>query len=402
MSSFACMYFQDPSLLQFQKRLQDEQQRNNLHTMFGVESIPEDTQLRNVIDTVKSDEFRPIFREFYARLQRGKHLEQYQLLKNKYLLALDGSQFFSSKEINCEHCLTKKHRNGEVSYSHQVLQPAIMHPNCSEVIPFMPEEICNNDGNTKQDCEMNAAKRLIKKIKNELPKLKLILNGDSLFSRQPLIEEASRAGMNYIFVAKPGDHKYLMEEVEAYDKLHGLHSKEVIDNKRRRLVYEWINDVTLNGREDSINVNFFRFSIIITNKIGEEKIAYKSSWVTDLQVSKDNVELLVSGGRCRWKAENEIFNVMKNHGYYMDRNFGHGKQNLAFNFYLLTLIAFFMHQIFELTDKLYEQNRKKFANKRHMWESLRSYIQIIVFDSWEHLLEFALKPIAYRLYADSS
>ena len=88
---------------------------------------------------------------------------------------------------------------------------------------------------------------------------------------------------------------------------------------------------------------------------------------------------------------------MKNDGYCMEKNFGHGDNNLCFNFYLLTLLAFLTHQIFELTDGLYKKCRKKFGSKRHMWERIRSYICIIIFDTWESLLEFALKPTKYKL-----
>jgi len=81
----------------------------------------------------------------------------------------------------------------------------------------------------------------------------------------------------------------------------------------------------------------------------------------------------------------------------MSHNFGHGEKNLCHNFYLLTLLAFFFHQIFELTDRLYQASRVKFGSKRHMWETLRSYIKIIIFDTWEFLLEFALEPDNYNV-----
>ena len=83
---------------------------------------------------------------------------------------------------------------------------------------------------------------------------------------------------------------------------------------------------------------------------------------------------------------------MKNHGYCMEHNYGHDQKNMAFNFYLLTLLAFFMHQIFELTDRQYQACREKFGSKKHLWEKLRSWIDIIIFETWEKLLEFALAP----------
>jgi len=123
------------------------------------------------------------------QLQRGKHLEQYRLLDGLYYCPIDGSEYYSSKNIHCENCLTKEHKKGSVTYSHQVLQGGIMHPEQKSVIPFMPEEISNKDGDTKQDCEMNAGKRFLSKIKKQFPKLKFIIGGDALFSRQPIIED---------------------------------------------------------------------------------------------------------------------------------------------------------------------------------------------------------------------
>jgi hypothetical protein len=389
MSGFACMYFQDPSLLQFQTRMQEEQHQNNLRTLFAVENIPKETQMREIIDNTDSEHFRSIFKDFYKRLQRSKYLERFQIFSNLYYFPIDGSQFYSSKELCCAQCLTKEHRDGSKSFSHQVLQGGIMHPDQSEVIPFMPEQICNSDGASKQDCEMNAAKRLISQLRKEHPRMGFIIGGDALFSRQPIIEDVVEKKMHYIFAAKPADHTYMMEWLGAYDHLE---SAQFRDEKGRIHIYEWMNNVPLNGRADSINVNYFCCRILCKNKHGVEKQVYKNSWVTDLDISKETIARLVRTGRCRWKNENECFNVMKNHGYYMEHNYGHGKKHLCFNFYLLTLLAFFFHQIFELSDKQYQACRKKFGSKRHLWEKLRAYIDILVFEAWEALLNFALTP----------
>lgn len=395
MSGFACMYFQDPSLLQFQKRLEDVQHRNNLKTLFDVENIPKETQMRDITDGVDSEHFRPIFKNFYSRLQRGKQLEKFQILPGTYYFPIDGSQFFGSKEVSCEQCLVKEHQNGSKSYSHHVLQGGIMHPDCSEVIPFMPEQIVNADGSTKQDCEMNAAKRYLEKIHHEFPRLRLLIGGDALFSKQPIIEEMRQYQMHYLFAAKPDDHTYMMDWLAVYDKLPSI---EFTDEKGRRHHYEWMNCVPLNGSKDPVAVNFLRCTIVgKKKKSSDEEVLFKNSWVTDLTVSEENIKTLVNAGRCRWKNENECFNVMKNHGYCMEHNYGHGTKNLAYNFYLLTLLAFFTHQIFELTDRQYKACRKKLGSKKHLWETIRSYIKIIVFDTWEVLLEFVLTPTAYRL-----
>jgi hypothetical protein len=70
---------------------------------------------------------------------------------------------------------------------------------------------------------------------------------------------------------------------------------------------------------------------------------------------------------------------------------------LSFNLILLTLIAFFWHQIFELTDSLYQSCRHKFGSKRHLWETLRAAIKFFVFNTWEGLLAYVLSPSRYRV-----
>ncbi len=392
MSSFACMYFQDPSLLQFQKRLDDEYQNNNLKTLFSVSSIPKETQMRELIDKTDSESFRSIYNDYFSRLQRSKHLEQYQLFPNLYLAPMDAMQYYQSNKVHCDMCLTKKRKSGVIDYSHQALQISIMHPDMSQVIPLMPEEIRNEDGNTKQDCEMNAAKRLLPQLRKDHSQLGLIIGGDGLYSKQPIIEQILDLKMHYIFVAKPDDHTYMMDWLAAYP---ALHTHSATDSKGRGHRYRWMNDVPLNGSDKTVNINYFYYEIIGKDKHGEDKVVYRNSWVTDLPISETTIVKLVAGGRCRWKIENECFNTLKNQGYALEHSYGHGKENLCFNFYLLTLLAFYFHQIFELTDITYQACRKKFGSKRHMWESLRAYIKILIFSSWQLLMEFSLKPTAY-------
>jgi hypothetical protein len=394
MSGFACMYFQDPSLLAFQQRLQDSYQNNNLKSLFAVESIPKETQMREMIDSVATGSFEPIFNDYFLKLQRSKILSDYAIIPKEHLyyMPIDATQYYQSTNISCSKCLKKTSSKDETTYSHQALQPSILHPALSQVIPLMPEEIHNCDGESKQDCEINAAKRLIPKIRKAHPKLNILLGGDGLYSKQPMIELVKQQAMHFLFVAKPDDHVYMMEWLTGYQSLN---SYMQTDNKGRQHVYEWMNDVPLNGRPDSIRVNYLKYKIISTTVDGTEKIHYKNSWVTDIVITDANCVQLTDAGRSRWKLENEYFNTLKNQGYCLEHSYGHGKQNLCFNFYVLTLLAFFFHQIFELTDKAYQACRVKTGSKREMWNTLRSYIRLYVFESWQQLLDFLLTPSKY-------
>jgi hypothetical protein len=390
MSAFACMYFQEPSLAQFQLRMEEELHKNNLRTLFGVENIPQNSQLRDILDAIPSEELAPVFKDLFERLRRHKHLENYAIFPNTLLCVIDGTQYHSSKDVHCEQCLHKEHKSGEITYSHAVLQGAIMHPNKKQVLPVMPEAIQNKDGTEKQDCESNASKRFIVNLKKAHPRQGFIICGDGLMSHQPMIETIKNNGMHYLLVAKPGDHKYLFEWVNDFSELPSL---EVIDDNGRTHQYRWKNEVPLHGEAQAVTVNFLEYHLINP----EGKVTYRNSWVTDFQISEQNIIQLVQAGRCRWKIENECFNTLKNQGYSIEHNYGHGKNHLSYNMYLLTLLAFYFHQIFELTDGAYQACRVKASSKRYLWEVFRGTIQFLVMDSWEEIMDLYLNPDDYEV-----
>jgi len=397
MSGFAMMFTQEPSLLQFQQTQKNVTEVCNLETVFGVKDIPKDSQMRDIIDNVDRENFRPIFSNYFERLRRGKHLENFELFPNQYYLAIDGSQYFGSEKVQCPGCLEKHHKNGSVSYAHHILQGAIMHPDQKVVIPFMPMEIRNEDGHQKQDCEMNAAKRFIDATHKDHPRLNIILGGDGLFSKQPVIEDARDKNMNFIFVAKPDDHKVLMEWVDIKRATGNMGTKTIIEGNTSH-IYEWVNQIPLNGNKETVIINYFRYQKII-NENGVERISYRNSWVTDFLIGEKNIETLVRGGKCRWKVENECFNTLKNQGYNIEHNYGHGEKNLSFNFLCLILLAFYFHQIFELTDGIFQDCRKKWGSKKNLWSKIRALLDFFIFDSWYHLLEFLLNPQKVRAYS---
>ena len=144
-----------------------------------------------------------------------------------------------------------------------------------------------------------------------------------LYSKQPTIEEMTALRMNYVLVAKPEDHKKLMEWVNEMRMLKETTRLAVKDGERTH-IYEWINDVPLNDNKKTVMVNYVEYWM---EKDGE--ITYHNSWVTDLVVDEKNVEELVKIGRCRWKIENETFNTLKNQGYHIEHNYGHGKKQFT-------------------------------------------------------------------------
>src|SRR6266436_1748131 len=184
MSAFAMFSLKAPSLLAFDK----ERAEGNLHTIYGIERVPCDTHMREILDPVSPKWLRPVFKSVFGQLQRGKALEEMVFLDGHSLLALDGTGYFSSQTIHCASCLPKVHRNGSITYFHQMLGAAIIHPDLRAVIPLMPEPIVRHDGTAKNDGERNAAKRFVAKLHQDHPHLKFIVTEDSLSSNAPHLE----------------------------------------------------------------------------------------------------------------------------------------------------------------------------------------------------------------------
>ena len=222
MSAFAMFSLKAPSLLSFDK----QRAEGTVKTIYGLDRVPCDTRMRERLDLVAPESLRHSFTLGFRQLQRGKALEPMVFLDGHYLVALDGTGYFSSKPIHCNSCLHKEHRNGQVTYYHQRLGAAIIHPDFRAVIPLMPEPIVQQDGTTQNDGERNAAKRCITRLRQDHPHLKCIITEDALSANAPHIETLHDYGCHYILGVKAGDHASLFKQVEAAAEAGGVSSYE--------------------------------------------------------------------------------------------------------------------------------------------------------------------------------
>ena len=308
LSATALFFVQDASLLQFQRRFQRQFQANNLSSTFGVQKIPCDSQLRDLLDRHDYAPVLPTFADWIGRLQRFKWLQHFQIFDARYLITLDGSQYFSSELVKCEHCLTTT-KAGVTRYHHDILQAAIVHPDKRQVLPLAPEFIRNSDGKGgkyhKQDCEINAGCRMLERLRGDYPRMAAIIVADSLYSKQPFVERLRAGRFSFLLVAQPGDHKSLYEDVDGLRRgnlLDRLHTEQ----RGRRHEYEWVTDVPLNGSRNAPRINFIHFQIIKNGKVTQT-----NAWITDLVPTADNIVQLVRAARARWKIENEGFNTVE-------------------------------------------------------------------------------------------
>ena len=146
----------------------------------------------------------------------------------------------------------------------------------------------------------------------------------------------------------------------------------------------------LRSDDDALLVNWF--DITVVNATTGEQL-YHNSCITNHRLTADNVLAVAHSGRGRWKIENENNNVLKTKGYHLEHNFGHGKQYLSAFMLSLNLLAFLFHTVLEWSDAKYALLRQVLARRQTFFNDIQALTRYMVFDHWEHLMDFMIKGL---------
>ena len=209
---------------------------------------------------------------------------------------------------------------------------------------------------------------------------------DALYANGPLIKLLKKHRISFVITTK--DDNYVRIQVERLREQDGLETKSWTKAPGKTGVAQFVNGLILNGAHQDIEVNYLEYTET-DNKTG--KVLYHNSWITDLPIDQDNIQEVVAVGRSRWKIENETFNTLKNQGYHLEHNYGHGKQYLATNFALLTLLAFLTDQIAQHLDEAFQKARKQYKTKRAFWEKVRQVFDLLPAMSMNAIYRFVAK-----------
>ena len=171
LAAFSVFFTPSPSFLAHQHLLERNKGRNNATTVFGIENLPCDNQIRSLLNPIAPEHLYPLFWDVYDQLKANGYLREYLGFAQNMLLSLDGLQYFSSKTIECPNCSRKQNRDGTTTYSHTAIAPVLLAPNSNQVIALEPEFTLRQDGSDKQDCEQNAIKRWIKRNAQSFPQV---------------------------------------------------------------------------------------------------------------------------------------------------------------------------------------------------------------------------------------
>jgi hypothetical protein len=382
MSGLAIFGLKFPSLLQFEESKAEPVIRRNLKNLYQVNRVPSDTCLRERLDTLSPKNFRRSFKTIFAFLQRGKMLDRYLYFDKYYLISVDGTGQYLSNSVKCKNCCEKHHKDGEITYYHNMLGASIVHPDEQVVIPLAPEPIVKGDGDNKNDCERNASKRLLKDLRREHPHLKAIIIEDALASNYPHLKLLDDLKLEYIIGIKRGDHDFL------FDWIKQAKANEVIMNRNKvKHTFRYVHGVPLNDEHFDYKVNVLEYW---EGKPNGKKQYF--SWVTSFEITDQNVFELMRAARARWKIENETFNTLKNQGYNFQHNYGHGKNNLCSVMTMLMLLAFLIDQVQLLCCGLYKRLKKKLGPWYAVFEKIRSMFCIIVWENWAEFYELLIEP----------
>ena len=404
MSGLAVFALKSPSLLSFEYNIRrDTTMGKNLRKLFSIETPASDVQMRTILDAISPESIRAPFRKIFAQLQRANVLKKFRYLDEGYLIALDGTGYFSSSKVRCDDCIEKKRRSGEITYHHQLLGASVVHPEYRQVIPLCPEAISNGDGGNKQDCELKATQRWMKGFRAEHSKLDAVILGDALFSNASFINLLSENNLHYILGVKPGKHKALFEQLAVNNKhklTERLTMENIIGQKVKKKVehsFNFINGLSLNTKNPEIKVNVLEYTEQTTyvnskdNKRNLKPKVIRFTWITDMELNKDNVVRIMKAGRSRWKVENETFKTLKSEtAYNLEHSYGHGKKNLCTIFGMLAMLSFLIDQSQEIACPLFRKalaGNRAHGVKRTLWELFKSAVEWITLDSWEALLK---------------
>ena len=402
MSGFAMFSLKFPSLLKFEEEMRRGQ--SQLVKLYNINRVPSDTHFRSVIDEISPEHFQPIFREIFSRAQRSKHLEEFKFYEGKYLLSVDGTDYFSSDSVQCDSCMVKRLTNGNELFYHQMLAGSIVHPDKNTVIPVMPEAMTKQDGKSKNDSERVAIRRFLDNFRKSHPKLEVILIADALHSTGPLIRDLQYYNMNYILGVKPGSHEKLFEAIERNEDAGQLSHFEVEEEigdkvkKKRIHHFRYTNGILLNHSDVTTTVNYVEYWETTQwadqkGRLQEKKVHF--SWATDITVTHHNLMQIMRGGRARWKIENETFNTLKNQGYEFEHNFGHGYKNLSTNLAMIMFLVFLFDQLQEIGCNIFQAALRRQSGRRsYLWEKIRGiYITLsegifsLELKGWSDLLQ---------------
>jgi hypothetical protein len=236
-------------------------------------------------------------------------------------------------------------------------------------------------------------------VREDHPRLEIIILADALQSSGALIRDLKLMDMDFILNLKEGSHEKLFANMARWEKLKQVEAfvkeEEIGEKIKKKVIHEfqYTDKVLLNNAGVNLEVNFVEYwesTQWVSPKWELKEQKRHFSWYTNLELTEKTLIDIMREGRSRWKIENETFSTLKNQGYEFEHNFGFGYKNLSVNFSCLTMLAFMFDQLQELGCKLYQKALKTHSSRRsYLFEYIKSlYLTSeIIFTDWVQFME---------------
>ena len=332
------------------------------------ETIAHGDTLDHFLSHVRPGEYARLRRSMVHRLIRMKALEDGRLFGH-FLVVLDGTGQFYFRQKHCPYCLTKT-VDGKTRYYHHVLEAKLVTPE-GLALSTGSEFIENSDpGADKQDCEIKAFVRLAKRLKKDFPQLMLCLCMDGLYAKGTVLDICEKNRWKYFITFKEGSMPAVWKEYQALLELCPTNRKDHITPQSVHQIFAWAENLEHVDDHDRIH----RFNVFeCTEQAGKDKAFF--AWITNFTIRPQNVLALGNrGGRCRWKIENEGFNIQKNGGFNLEHAYSTGDWQIK-NFYILLQIAHLILQLLERSSLLGASCKRLFGSLRNVSKRLAESIR---------------------------
>lgn len=340
------------------------------------ETLAHSDTLDHFLSHVPTRSLEDLRRQTVQRLIRMKLLE-YARLYGYLLVVIDGTGQLHFPERHCEHCLERT-VNGQTHYYHQVLEAKLVTPD-GLVISLDTEFIENADPKaTKQDCELKAFKRLAQRLKKDYPQLSLCLLFDALYANGTVMDICQNNHWKYFITFKQGSLPALWQEYQSLRKLCPQNRREHTTPEGLHQHFSWVEN--LEHVDDHKRHHRLQAFQCLETKANDNDPAKATlfAWLTNFTLLRQNiVDLANRGGRCRWKIENQGFNIQKNGGFNLEHAYSTGDRQIK-NFYILLQIAHLLTQLMERGSLLTQDAKRLFGSlanlTRRLAESIRNVL----------------------------
>lgn len=335
-----------------------------------LEELPDYGTLNYYLAQLSPECLSDLRKKMITTLIRSKSFNRARLLGKYWRVILDGTGLFHFKEKHCENCLVSVSHDEEgkerKDYYHKVLEAKLILGD--KLVLSLGTEFIENEQEdvSKQDCELAAAKRLMKRLKKAYPRLPICILGDGLYCAESIMSQCRKNHWEYILNLKEGRQKNIVKDYCWISEGGGKKEKSGIFEEKG--IGGYVNHVErVTGKQERFHV--FEYEYVKIEKKREVKTHFM--WAGSLEITDRNLEEMIQAGRSRWKIENEGFNNQKN-GIYQLEHLNSRNSNAMKNHYLLTQIADILMQLYLACNKLVKELGQSIKNtSSRLLESFR-------------------------------